>query len=117
MCIKSSTTFVTHILIKANPLKDVYQYNTRSSEYNFLVPDCHGVDNSTFYMYYTGIKDWNSLPKWLKRLQRPHRFKAALRKHLIEHRFETDEDNFLFFCFFFVFFYSRALFFVLLFSV
>ena len=30
------------------PFKDVYQYNARSSGYNFLVPHCHGVDYSTF---------------------------------------------------------------------
>ena len=34
-------------------IKDVYQYNTRSNMYNFLVSHCHGVDNST--SSYTGI--------------------------------------------------------------
>ena len=50
---------------------------------------------TTLY-YYTGIEEWNSLPEWLKGLERPHRLKSALQKHLIEHYHETDHDKFLF---------------------
>ena len=57
--------------------------NTRGSRYNFLVPHCRSVDSFTFY--YAGIMDWNSLPEWLKSLEKPHRFKIALKKFFIEH--------------------------------
>ena len=59
-------------------LNDVHQYNTRGSRYNFLVPHCRSVDGSIFY--YAGIMDWNSLPEWLKELEKPNRFKIALKK-------------------------------------
>ena len=74
------------------PLNDVHQYNTRCSRYNFLVPHCRSVDSSTFY--YAGIIDWNSLSEWLKELEKPHRFKIALKKFLIEHHHETELEGF-----------------------
>ena len=43
----------------AGPLKDVHQYCTRSSRYNFLVPHCQKMDTSTFI--YAEVVDWNSL--------------------------------------------------------
>ena len=71
------------------PLNDVHQYNTRSSRYNILVPHCRrGVDKSTFY--YKGIIDWNSIPEWLKEVEKPHIFKIALKKFLIEPHHETE---------------------------
>ena len=53
--------------------KDVHQHNTRSSSYNFLVPNCKDVADSTFF--YTDFKDWNSLPEWLKQIGSPQKFK------------------------------------------
>ena len=50
------------------------------------------VDSSTFY--YAGIMDWNSLPEWLKELEKPNRFKIALKKFLIEHHHETELEEF-----------------------
>ena len=64
------------------PLSEVHQHNTRSRGYNFSVPVCLSVDNTTFY--HTGIKDWNSLPQWLKEKEKPQRFKQSLKKFLIE---------------------------------
>ena len=46
------------------PLKDVHQYCTRFSHFNFLVPHCQNLDKSTFT--YAEIADWNSLPECLK---------------------------------------------------
>ena len=77
------------------PLNDVHQYNTRGSRYNFLVPRCRSVDSSTFY--YAGIMDWNSLPEWLKELEKPNRFKIALKKFLTEHHHETELEEFLYY--------------------
>lgn len=77
------------------PLNSVHQYNTRSSGNNFLVPHCRSVENSTFY--YRGITDWNSLPDWLKELEKPHRFKSALKQYLIELHQETEIGDFFFY--------------------
>ena len=60
------------------PLKDVHQFCTRYSRYNFLVPHCQNLDKSTFT--YAGIADWNSLPECLKDIEKPQRFKVALKK-------------------------------------
>ena len=57
------------------PLRDVHHHNTRSGGYNFLVPNCPGVEDSTFH--YTGIKDWNSLYEWLKHIESPQKFKNS----------------------------------------
>ena len=39
---------------KRKLLKDVHQYCTRSSHYNFLVPHCQNLDKSTFT--YAGLQ-------------------------------------------------------------
>ena len=44
--------------IPSGKLCNFHHHNTRSNGYNFLVPNCEGVEDSTFY--YIGIKDWNS---------------------------------------------------------
>ena len=67
-------TYVKENLV---PLKDVHQYCTRSSRYNFLVSHCQNLDKSTFS--YAGIADWNSLPVYLKAIEKPQRFKVALK--------------------------------------
>ena len=77
------------------PLRDVHHHNTRSSGYNFLVPNCKGVEDSTFY--YTGIKDWNSLPEWLKQIESPQKFKIALKKYLIEYCCAAEQEIFLYY--------------------
>ncbi len=35
--------------------------HTRSSQWNFNVPNVRGIESNTFY--FNAIKDWNSLPK------------------------------------------------------
>ena len=77
------------------PLIDVHHHNTRSSGYNFLVPNCKGVEDST--LYYIGIKDWNSLPEWLKQIESPQKFKIALKKYLIEYCCATKQKIFLYY--------------------
>ena len=67
----------SHLKENSVPLKDVHQYFTRSSRNNFLVPHCQHLDKSKFT--YAGIADWNSLPESLKAIEKPQRFKAALK--------------------------------------
>ncbi len=38
--------------------------HTRNSQWNFVVPDVKRNESNTFY--YNAIKDWNSLPNYLK---------------------------------------------------
>ena len=85
-------------------LNAVHLHVTISSRYNFLVPHCRSVEHSTFY--YRGIADWNSLPDWLKELEKPHGFKASLKKYLIEHHQETEIGDFFSFIDCTVFFLS-----------
>ena len=77
------------------PLSEVHQHNTRSRGYNFSVPLCRSVDNTTFY--HTGIKDWNSLPQWLKEQEKPQRFKQSLKMFLIEQFRKTEQNDVLFY--------------------
>ena len=87
--------FLQYLKENLFPLNYVHQYNTRGSRYNFLVPHCRSVDSSTFY--YAGIIDWNSLPELLKELEKPNRFKIALKKFLIEHHHATEPEEFLYY--------------------
>ena len=76
-------------------LNAVHLHDTRSSRYNFLVPHYRSVEHSTFY--YRGIADWNSLPDWLKEIEKPRGFKASLKKYLTEHHQETEIGDFFFY--------------------
>ena len=76
-------------------LKDVHQYCTRSSHYNFLAPHCQNLDKFTFT--YAGIADWNSHPECLKAIKKPQRFKVAFKKILMKNFQETELCDFLFY--------------------
>ena len=77
------------------PLRDVHQYCTRSSHYNFLIFHCQNLDKFTFTN--AGIADWNSLPKCLKAIEKPQRYKVALKKYLMKNFQETEQCDFLFY--------------------
>ena len=47
---------------------EVHRYNTRSSSFNFRVPNVKGAASSTFFN--CAIHDWNSLPKEIKRIKK-----------------------------------------------
>lgn len=66
-------------------LKDNFQrrednmlYNTRSSRFNFVVPNVNNVSKQTFY--YHGITDWNSLPKDIKGVKNVQKYKLMVKK-------------------------------------
>jgi hypothetical protein len=59
---------------------DVHRYNTRNSESNFILPKAKGQACNTFY--FTGIKEWNSLPIQIKSLTNSTSFKSAIKTHL-----------------------------------
>ena len=55
-------------------VSDVHHF-TRGSTENFIVPSVNGVAATTFY--YSGIKDWNSLPSDVKQKCTFNGFKFA----------------------------------------
>ena len=59
---------------------DVHGYNTRNSESNFILPRAKGQACNTFY--FTGIKEWNSLPIQIKSSTDANSFKRAIKNHL-----------------------------------
>ena len=61
-------------------VSDVHHHFTRGSTENFIVPSVNGVAATTFY--YSGIKDWNSLPSDVKQKCTFNGFKSAARQYL-----------------------------------
>ena len=61
-------------------VSDVHHHFTRGSTENFIVPSVNGVAATTFY--YSGIKDWNSLPWDVKQKCTFNGFKSAARQYL-----------------------------------
>ena len=49
---------------------------------NFNIPSIKGCESTTFY--YSGIKDWNSLPESVKNCNNKNRFKTNVKKYLME---------------------------------
>ena len=64
-------------------ISTLYNYNTRSSNYNFYVPSVNGIADRTFY--YTGIKCWNSLPDDIKAINDQAVFKKSVKSFFNEH--------------------------------
>ena len=52
-------------------------YNTRSSSFNFNVPNVNNVSKQTFE--YHGIVDWNSLPEEIKAVKNAHKYKLLVK--------------------------------------
>ena len=59
-----------------------HKYNTRGSQYNFVVPNVKGAASSTFYS--TAIKEWNALPEYIKAISNINNFKIELKKYNIK---------------------------------
>ncbi len=61
--------------------------HTRSSQWNFNVPNVKGIESNTFY--FNVIKDWNSLPNNLKNCENIHTYKKRVKRYLL--RMATEE--------------------------
>ena len=59
---------------------DIHGYATRNSPCNFILPKSKGQACNTFY--FTGIKEWNSLPNHIKSLETSQLFKCAIKNFL-----------------------------------
>ena len=56
-----------------------HEYNTRSSQINFVVQKIKGVVTSFFF---NAIKDWNALSNGIKSISDHGAFKAAIKQHM-----------------------------------
>ena len=61
-------------------VSDIHHHFTRGSTENFIVPSVNGVAATTFY--FSGNKDWNSLPSDIKQKCTFNGFESAARKYL-----------------------------------
>ena len=68
---------------------------TRSSRNNFFLPRVKKQAINTFF--YSGIKDWNSLPTSIKQIQNINTFKDHVKKNLVSKARRTETSPFLFF--------------------
>ena len=68
---------------------------TRASANNFFLPRVQGVGTNTFF--YSGIKDWNSLPAEIKQIQNENNFKNKVKTNLAFEARNIESCPFLFF--------------------
>ena len=101
--VMSNYEFVTFPLISylivsipdlCNPIY-VHHHFTRGSTENFIVPSVNGVAATTFY--YSGIKDWNSLPSDVKQKCTFNGFKSAARQYLRSQLQLMDSDTYAYY--------------------
>ena len=59
-----------------------HSHSTRSSSMNYNIPSIKWCESTIFY--YSGIKDWNSLPESVKNCNNKNRFKTNVKKYLME---------------------------------
>ncbi len=55
-----------------------HDYSTRNSKFNFVVPKTNA--HNTFF--FKAIKDWNSLPTYIKEVGKKDTFKGLVKSHL-----------------------------------
>ena len=68
---------------------------TRASTHNFFLPRIKGQGSNTFY--FSGIKNWNSLPARIKEIQNFKVFKDKVKRNIAFEAKETELSPFLFF--------------------
>ena len=71
-------------------VEDVHRYSTRFAAFNFHVSRVQGVGTKTFF--YSGIKEWNSLPVSIRNVNNYQSFKFKVKQHLKE-KLKLDEQN------------------------
>jgi len=78
-----------------NFTKKLSSHSTRSSSMNYNIPSIKGCESTTFY--YSGIKDWNSLPESVKNCNNKNRFKTNVKKYLMEKLKNSYQSEFIFY--------------------
>ena len=88
-----------------NKISDTALRNcTRASANNFFLPRVKGQGIHTFY--YSAIKNWNSLPANIKKIQNENTFKDKAKRNISFEARNIEECPFLFLKIFFSFFLS-----------
>ncbi len=85
----SGPSYLNHNFTK---IADVHTHNTRSSQFNFLVPSVKGCASNTFY--YNTILDWNALPPTIKSIPNFLTFKQRVKKHLADKTLKQEMADF-----------------------
>jgi hypothetical protein len=75
--------------------KKLSSHSTRSSSMNYNIPSIIGCESTTFY--YSGIKDWNSLPESVKNCNNKNRFKTNVKKYSMEKLKNSYQSEFIFY--------------------
>ena len=76
-------------------VSDVHHHYTRGSTENFIVPSVNDVAATTFY--YSGIKDWNSLPSDVKQKFTFNCLKSAARQYLSVQQQLMEPDTYVYY--------------------
>ena len=61
-------------------VSNVHEYNTRNSQFNFVLPQRKGQIGNSFY--FNGVQFWNSLPKHVKTVKNFVCLKNVLKQYL-----------------------------------
>ena len=75
--------------------KELSSHSTRSSSMNYSILSIKGCESTTFY--YSGIKDWNSLPESVKNCNNKNRFKTNVKKYFMEKLKNSYQSEFIFY--------------------
>ena len=89
---KIGPSYLSEQFIKVS---DVHHHFTRGSTENFIVPSVNGVAATTFY--YSGVKDWNSLPSDVKQKCTFNGFKSAARQYLRSQLQLMESDTYVYY--------------------
>ena len=60
---------------------EVHHYNTRDSQFNFVIPRVRGQYGSNTFQF-TAVREWNSLPGCIKSINSLSSFKKEVKTHL-----------------------------------
>ena len=85
-------SFLSEQFIKVS---DVHNNYTRGSTEHLIVPSVNGVAATIFY--YSGIKDWNSLPSDVKQKCTFNGFKSAARQYLRSQMQLMESDTYVYY--------------------
>jgi hypothetical protein len=75
--------------------RNISLYGTRSSKSNFYIPPIKGGKSTTFF--YSGIKDWNSLPDPIKSCNNKNSFKFNVKIFLMGGLGSSFHSEFIFY--------------------
>ena len=70
-----------YLISNFRKLSNIHRYSTRGSATNFILLKVKGQACNSFF--FTGIKEWNSLPNYIKASKTHVQFKKAVKSHFL----------------------------------